>query len=81
MAVLHRITVDVVCEEELSDRRLATIAAQASEYVHLLGTETDDEVIMVTDKYAEAHVHDSTDDRCRTCRYHSADDKNGDSVS
>lgn len=81
MATLTRITVDLVTEEPLSDRRMETIARETTEHVHLLGVETEDQANVKVDKYVEAHIHDTGDgDRCGQCVQHSLDYRNGDIV-
>ncbi len=81
MPHLNRFTIDVVTAEPLSERRQALLAAEISEWVHLLGTEVDDHPINVQDKYVDGHEHDATVERCSQCHYHSRDAKNGDRVS
>jgi hypothetical protein len=80
MAQITRFVIDLITEEELSQRRRDTIAREMSEWTHLLGVETDDEMINVSDKQAVAHTHDATQDQCSQCNYHSWDSRNGDTV-
>lgn len=77
---LNRFVVDVVTEEELPEHRQAKIASEMSEWAHLLGTEPDDEMVNVMDKFANGHTHDTTQDVCGVCRFLSRDSKNGDTV-
>jgi hypothetical protein len=78
MPVLHRITIDLVAEEELSQRRMDTMAREAAENLHLLIAEKEDQAILNLDKYAEAHVHNTEDgDRCGHCLHHSKDYRSG----
>lgn len=81
MPYLNRFTIDVVTEEPLSERRQQTISREMSEWVHLLGVETEDEMVNVNDKFAHGHTHDTTEDRCRQCNYFANDSKNGNSVA
>lgn len=81
MATLNRFTVDLVTEDELSQRRLDILAGELSEWLHLLGVEVEDEMENVSDKFVSGHVHDATESRCRTCAYQAQDSKNGDVVS
>ena len=78
MAHLNRFIVDVVTDEPLSERRMEMLAAEISEWVHVLGVESDDSPINVEDKYASGHEHDTTEERCGHCYYHARDSKNGD---
>ncbi len=81
MAVLNRIVIDVVTEEELSERRMEIIAREATDYVHTIVMEPEDECHDEVDKLSETHVHDTGDgSRCPTCVNYSLDSRNGDNV-
>lgn len=80
MAEITRFTIDVVTEDPLSERRQQIIAGEMSEWVHLLGMESEDGTINVSDKYVNGHTHDATQERCPQCHYHSRDAKNGDAL-
>lgn len=79
MAFLNRFLVDVVTDEEMSDRRLASIASELSEHVHVLGLEPEDGLVNVVDKQATGHTHDGTS-RCQVCEYNAYDSRNGDTL-
>lgn len=81
MAVLTRFTVDLVTEEELSERRIEIIAREMTENLHVLVVETEDAPIKSVEKNAHGHVHDVADgSRCAWCVNEAKDYKNGDVV-
>jgi hypothetical protein len=81
MAVLTRFTVDLITDEELSERRIEIIAREMTENLHVLVVETEDAVVSGVDKYAYGHVHDTAEgDRCSYCVNESRDYKSGDAV-
>lgn len=78
---LNRITLDLVTREPISQRRMETMAREATENLHLLVVEQEDGAVVKIDKYVEAHVHDTADgDRCPNCLQHSMDYKSGEAV-
>lgn len=79
---LNRITLDLLTEEPISQRRLDTMAREATENLHLLVVEQDDSAVVKIDKYTESHVHStSSGERCPNCLEHSLDYKSGESVA
>lgn len=81
MATLTRFTVDLVTEEELSQRRMDSLARELTDHLHVLGVETEDQANVQVDKHVTAHVHDCGDgDRCSFCLEYSRDYRNGDIV-
>lgn len=79
---LNRITLDLLTEEPISQRRLDIMAREATENLHLLVVEQDDSAVVKIDKYVEAHVHATADgERCVSCLEHSLDYKSGMSVA
>jgi hypothetical protein len=79
---LNRITLDLLTEEPISQRRLDSMAREATENLHLLIVEKEDAAVVKIDKNIEAHVHaTSTGDRCPNCLEHSLDYKSGESVA
>jgi hypothetical protein len=81
MSFLQRFVIDLVTEDEMSQRRRDTIAEDLSEHAHLLSTEPEDGVVNVLDKLAQGHEHDATVNRCADCTYHARDARNGDVVA
>lgn len=77
MPILTRFVIDLVTEEELSERRTAVIAREMTDTLHVLGIDADDEAHTEVNKYAEGHVHEVTDERCTFCVEHSLDYRNG----
>jgi hypothetical protein len=81
MAVLNRIVIDVVTEEELSERRMEIIAREATDYVHTIVMEPEDECHDEVDKLSHTHVHDTAEgERCSVCVNFARDYRSGDSV-
>lgn len=78
---LNRITVDLLTEEPISQRRLDSMAREVTENLHLLVVEQEDSAVVKIDKYVEAHVHAAVDDRCQFCLEKSLDYKSGTSVA
>lgn len=79
MPVLNTLIIEVVTEDELTERRLNDIAAETSEYIHVVLTEPDDSVIVVNDVRSTAHIHDGTS-RCAFCEHNAYNSRNGDIV-
>lgn len=64
----NRIVVDVITEEPMTDVRLRTLAREASDWVHTIGVEPDDEVDETVDKNQHGHIHRSTrGENCMFC--------------
>lgn len=80
MAVLNRIIIDVITEEELPERRMEIIAREATDYVFTIVMEPEDEVHSEVNKHSETHVHDATEERCSLCTSYGRDYLNGDVV-
>lgn len=80
MAVLTRFVIDLVTEEELSERRTSVLAREMTENLHTLGVETEDEAHKEVDKYTHAHVHEVVDERCSFCVDLSLDYRNAQAV-
>ena len=81
MAVLNRITLDLVTEEELPETRLKQITREAVDYVHVILVEPEDQAHDEIDKNANFHVHDNNDGNsyCEFCVSTNAQDRlNGD---
>ena len=81
MPFLNRFVIDLVTEDEISQRRRDYIAEDLSEHAHLLSTEPEDGVMNVLDKLAQGHEHDASVTRCGDCTYHARDARNGDIVA
>jgi len=80
-AVLTRFTIDLVTKEPLSERRVAMLAREMTENLHVLLIEPEDEAHVEVDKLAYGHVHDTAaGDRCPVCVEGSLDYRNGISV-
>ena len=82
MAVLTRFTVDLVTDEELSERRVQVIARELTDNLHVLVVEAEDEANMEVDKLAYGHVHNggNNGNRCPVCTDASLDYRDGNSV-
>ena len=78
MASLNRFVIDLTTDEELSERRIQSIAKELSDHVHLF-SEDEDGVDQKSDKLFYGHVHNAAEDICRYCRSHSRDGVDGES--
>ena len=79
---LNRITIDLLTEEPISQRRMDSMAREATENLHLLVVEKEDAAVVKIDKYTEAHPHaTSSGERCPNCLEHSLDYRSGESVA
>jgi len=81
MAVLHRLTIDVVSREQLSDGRLEHLTRELTDYAHVVLVEPEDDVHVELDKHYNYHVHDNTgsESYCDYCVRQNAQDRlNGD---
>lgn len=80
MAANNRLVIDLVTDEPLSEHRLKSLAREASNNLHIVLTDPDDEVHEEVVKYAEGHYHEQNGDRCSYCVEMSLDYRSGDNV-
>lgn len=79
---LTRITVDLVTDEPLSERRQMTMAREVTENLHVLVVEDEDQPLKEVEKYINAHTHDTADGtRCQVCVEQSLDYRSGTGVA
>lgn len=80
-AQLIRVTIDVIVMTPMSDRKQEILAKAISNAAHTVIAEDEDEVNMLVEKFAAAHVHDTEDgDRCGYCVEQSRDYRSGRTV-
>ena len=82
MPVLTRFTVDLVTEEQLSERRVEVISREMTDNLHIILTEAEDEAYDQVNKHSYGHVHDTADgSTCPSCAENARDYRNGDRVA
>jgi hypothetical protein len=77
VAYLNRITIDVVSKEQLSESRLEHLSREATNFVHVVLVEPEDEVHVELDKHYNYHLHDNTtgESYCEFCVHTNAQDR------